>query len=265
MGILNFGAADTIKPTKPKPKVTTSANRAKTPIVPASRRRRPLENEKIYGEELFLSARKKEKEIVVCFMPFTRNGIRISTDGKFAIGYSLSSVDEEGNCEFFSLFYFKEAPIDSFIIEKPKRMIAFLDRHAAVIEKTADLEEVKLKIISCVKEEYLVAKTAKMDEIITKEHEEKVDKARKEDEAEKLSDMLESAPNFSLKKEIRNESITGFASELPTNSNTEDNNVETKVENGAEIQKEENKSDDSEISENKEAGKSGILSFKQIE
>src|SRR5688572_23035762 len=138
---MGFGNIDVLPQPKPKSSTKKPTGFKSAQKIPASQRKRPLEDEIIYGDELFATAHKKEKEIVVCFWPFTENKIRISKDGKFAIQYLILEPDEEGNMEFFSLYYFNESPITDFNPEETK-IYDLSDRSFAMqIEKTPHLAE----------------------------------------------------------------------------------------------------------------------------
>lgn len=196
-----------LTPKKKTPKIKTSAN---SPLkskqkIPSSARKRPLDEEMIYGEELFVSSRQKEKEIVIKFYPFTPNGLRISTDGKFIIEYYYIEEDRK-----FNLYYFPDASINFDPEKNPEYLI--VEEKCVACKGFISLVETTEKITRLVKDEYLADRKKKLEEIREIERLEKIERDRLEAEA----DLLE-------EEELNNELDSGNSTEGESNSSSEIN------------------------------------------
>lgn len=189
--------------TQPKPKNSGNVGRKggfKSQVKkPANERRRPLDSESIYGEELFAANVKTEKQIVIHFYPFTKNNLRISSCGKFVIEKILPKMDEETKeFEFdgyrWDLFYFR-VPIDNF--EPPKeekefREVEYLIDPEKVEERIScldDLELLKAKIIGFVRAEFSLERQNRLQEL----RDQDAEKQRQKDAQELAQNTLEKA------------------------------------------------------------------------
>lgn len=181
---------------------------------PAARRRPILSP--IYGEEVLEPLIKKEKEIVVCFYPFTKNDLRISTDGKFIIEKNLSKQIPEMR---WNLYYFPE-PISDFTppdeIPKFQETIYEIDLVKCVrFDDISELKNLEDKVIEIVRAEYFNNRQEKLEEL--KEQ----DRIFKE-ELERLRELEESenelAEEVSGEFENISESETGNESSEGTES-----------------------------------------------
>lgn len=172
---------------------------------PAARKRPILSA--IYGEEVLKPLINKEKEIVVAFHPFTKNNLRISTDGKFIIErFSVEETHTSPDGEsllipasHWNLFYFKESIKD---FTPPNSLEEFKG-----IEYSINVEECERfndfsaaldltnKIVELVRAEYFEEKQKKKDELLEQE------KKLREDE-EKLKEEEENAKNTANENSI---------------------------------------------------------------
>lgn len=185
--------------TQPKPRNSGNVGRKggfKSKIKkPANERKRPLDSESIYGEELFATNIKREKQIVIHFYPFTKNNLRISSCGKFVIEKIQPKMDQETKeFEFagyrWDLFYFR-IPIDDFV--PPKDEIEFkeidycidLTRVDTQVTFINDLELLEEKIIELVRAEFFLERQNKLQELKEQDEEE-----RKQKDAQELAEEI---------------------------------------------------------------------------
>lgn len=241
-----------LTPKKKTPKVKTSAN---SPLksqqkVPSSSRKRPLEDEMIYGDELFASARQKEKEIAIKFYPFTPNQLRISSDKKFIIEYYYIETDR-----FFNVYYFPDASINFDAEKNLEYTIA--EESCVPCKGFTSLEEVEEKITRLVKDEYLADRKKKLEELREEERLEKIERDRLEEEADLLTEK-------EAEEELNNELDTGDSNEGSSDSDSETSAKFVEEEKNEEISSKtpEEKVGDSDKSEKKIG--TGNFNFKQI-
>lgn len=202
----------------------------------SNERKRPLNDESIYGEELFATNIKREKQIVVHFYPFTKNNLRISSCGKFVIEKIHPKMDEDTKeFEFegyrWDLFYFR-VPIDDF--EAPTEEAKFREVEYAIdlskveLQETFynDLESLKAKIIELVRAEFLLERQNRLQELRDQDEEEKRQKdiqelaeevveEIKEEIAEQVEKIIEVKPIVEEPK-----LVTQFPVHLRVNSRT---------------------------------------------
>jgi hypothetical protein len=190
-------------PPPPKGKNSGKVGKFKSQVKkPSFARRRPIES-LIYGEELFQSNIKKEKEIVIGFYPFTANNLRISKDGKFVIE-RVSQVDNQDDPFWWNLYYC-EPPISNFTPDKieiqspddPNLKILvdptyILDESSCI--KFPDFRSVKDladKVISLVRAEFLADRQRTLEEVREQDRKEQEEKDRLEKEQEENEDLLD--------------------------------------------------------------------------
>lgn len=200
MGLLNFQAA----PVEPKLK-NPSPRKSGTPIkgnkIGAARRRVDPAS-LVYGEQLFKSARNVEKEIVVCFYPFTTNFVRIDKEGKFAIHYNFIPPKVEAYKEIDDNIY--ENGINQFMVYHFLQNITFEYKEGIeyIIEINDQVEsfgpfetvlEIRDVILKIVKEEYFAKKAQKLANLRADEAAEKLRKDELDNEQNRLTIELEAA------------------------------------------------------------------------
>lgn len=262
---MGFGALTSLPVKKPKSKPLTRAK-----VVVGGQKRRPLTDEIIYGDVLFASSRKKEKEIVVCFFPYTKNKMRLSTDGKFIIQYAQLDADDEGNIEFFSLFYLKQHSLLEFdtgnidsetgskileriSIDNVTKQIIIPSKEVCVIEKTPHLIEIEEKIIECVKSEYAIERLKKLEDLKLEEAQIKIEK-----------DKQEAIEDAKLEKEQENELEPRSGEEFSDNVNSQINNEAHNEQKVAPISQQAQQTDEINANKSPETRKVGGFSFREI-
>jgi hypothetical protein len=207
-----------------------------------SERKRPVEAS-IYGEEIFQPNIKREKEIVICFHPFTENNLRISTEGKFIIEkiefkvpippeipeepilIEVSEVEESFREETHWNLYYFPTPISDF---KPPEKVEEFCKVSYLINQEAceifldfsDLKPLEDKVVALVRDEFLYARLVKIAEMKQADLQEKIEKEAKEKKEEE-----EREESDGLAKEVTEESATNS---VPENSISEINNQEVK-------------------------------------
>lgn len=195
-----------------------------------SLRRRPIEAN-IYGDEILKPIINKEREIVICFYPFTKNNYRISTEGKFIIERVETDEDflkHEGFDDVegvfkgyrWNLFYFPAgitdftAPTD---LNEFKNLEYNLDLALCVVFKGyISVKNLADKVIALVREEYFQAKQLKLEELREQErkYQEDLDKLEAEKELEEENAESESLRNIG--KECNSENAGTETSENST-------------------------------------------------
>ncbi len=233
--------ATTPPPTQQKVKKYTNVGVVGKSIKHPSQRKRPIES-LVYGDEIWEPQVKREKEIVVCFYPFTKNNLRISTCGKFIIEkfnvYDIDSVEQgllpapedlPKHCSWethWNLFYFKD-PISNFKPPEDPTQFANIEYAIGVdfSEKFDNLETVKLlsdKVIEIVRLEFFEERQIRLNDL--KDLDKKLEESR--ELAEKLAEKAESEEEFDeLDSRITNE-IEGESNNSETSttlSNNEEN------------------------------------------
>jgi hypothetical protein len=173
-------------PKQPKQK----SSKPKTPTT----RKKVSETETVYGEELFQSAWKPEKSVVVCFAPFTKNHFRISKGdfaGKFAIEFR---VNDDGGLFLYHFF----PPVADIDFDSVTELEFMFDK--TQIHKTLNwwgpfdsVDEIKVKIMSIIRAEILYGKKEKVKELNRFDAALRAEKERIEDETESLTDKLAEA------------------------------------------------------------------------
>lgn len=219
MGLLNFEASAI----KPKPPSTTKKGiklKVKGQKTGASRQRVDPSSV-VYGEQLFKSSRNVEKEIVVCFHPFTSNYIRVEKEGRFAIHYKFippkseewKDVDEniyESGQNQFTLYHFLTS-IEYEYIEREFN-IEIVEKNASIIISSFDYKwcvfpqvavetfgpfetvlEIRDIILRIIKQEYLEKKAKKLADLRIAEAKEKLNKELKENEQLRIENELADA------------------------------------------------------------------------
>jgi len=221
-------------PTKVKSRTPTAGVFKSSIKKDPSMRRRPIES-LVYGDEIWEPQIRKEKEIVVCFYPFTENNLRISTCGKFIIekfnvydvdsveqGLLLAPEDLPKHCSWevhWNLFYFRD-PIADF---KPPELVEQFSSIKYVVnqencETFNDFNTVEVlanKVIELVKLEFLQDRQEKLVRI--KENDEELRKQKELEESEEESHELDSGITNSSERE-------SFISENAENSSNGEEN-----------------------------------------
>lgn len=159
-------------------------------------RKRPITSD-IYGEEL-LKPFKKEKEIVVCFHPFTKNNLRISMDGRFIIErFSVEELEtlDDGQqilhpASHWNLFYYKE-PLSNFIAPALEEFPNFIYEIEEInCDKFTDFNSVSdlsNKVIELVKAEYFEQKQQKILDLQEQDRLDREEIEKEENDAENSS------------------------------------------------------------------------------
>lgn len=218
MGLLNFESAP-IEPKSPtfKKGVKLKVKGQKTGVS----RQRVDPSSVVYGEQLFKSSRNVEKEIVVCFHPFTSNYIRVEKEGRFAIHYKFippkseewKEVDEniyENGQNQFTLYHFL-TNIEYEYIEREFN-IEIVEKNASIIISSFDYKwcvfpqvavetfgpfetvlEIRDIILRIIKQEYLEKKAKKLANLRAVEAEEKLNEELKENEQLRIENELAEA------------------------------------------------------------------------
>lgn len=218
MGLLNFEAS-AIEPKSPtfKKGVKLKVKGQKTGVS----RQRVDPSSVVYGEQLFKSSRNVEKEIVVCFHPFTSNFIRVEKEGRFAIHYKFippkseewKDIDEnvyENGQNQFTLYHFL-TQIEYEYTEKGFN-IEIIGENASIILSSFDyiwctlpkvsvetfgpfetILEIRDIILRIIKQEYLEKKAKKLADLRAIEAEEKLNKELKENEQLRIENELAEA------------------------------------------------------------------------
>lgn len=194
-------------PPPPKAKARTSATvgaqkgfKSQQKKDPAARKR-PITAD-IYGEEVLQPLIKKEKEIVICFYPFTKNDLRISTEGKFAIEQfkawdatmeELETLPKEELVQrnhetHWNLYYFPE-PITDFVapteMEKFKEIDYLIDLTLCEsFRDFADIKELENKVVALVRAEFFADRQKKLEDLEEQDRLFAEDQARIEKELE---------------------------------------------------------------------------------
>lgn len=179
-----------------------------------SLRRRPIETS-IYGEDVLKPLINKEKEIVVCFWPFTKNEYRISTEGKFIIERFIVEEfelveDEEpirNPSYHWNLYYFPE-PINDFVppedIKEFRNISYEIKSNNISCLDIISLDELKDKVINFVRQEFLEARQKKLEDLREQDKKYKEDLEELENENElssENSDGLQGISNSETSRE----------------------------------------------------------------
>lgn len=258
---MGFGVLTSLplkKSTKSKSKILSKTKAAQS--APNSQKRRPLEDEIIYGEELFASSRRKEKEIVVCFLPFSKNNMRLSKDGKFIIQYAQLDADEEENEIFFSLYYLqsplKHPEIVGFDVDSIKKAIIIPSSDSCLIEKTPHLNKIEERIIESIKLEYFNERKQKLEDLKLAEIEAKA--------AKDLQEAQEDLENEKLAKESKNELVANGKTEFSANIDSEINNETFNQQEATTILQEAQQENDIKADNSTKERKTRGFSFREI-
>lgn len=199
---------------------------------PAALRKRPIEG-LIYGEELFQSNIKREKEIVIGFYPFTKNNLRISKDGKFVIE-RLPQPDEIEEANWWNLYYceppladYKPDKVEVPSPEDPNKKILedpYYDIEGKSCEKFKNfrsLEEVADRALRLVRMEFLTERQKKLEELRAEDAKIKAERdalelaLEKEQEENELVENLGNQESSSVSENVAPQQESKLHNEIP--------------------------------------------------
>jgi hypothetical protein len=238
VGLVNFN----VKAVEPKEVKAKGRKKSPPKLKPNAEKRRPITDEEVYGEDLFQKAYIPAKSIVICFLPFTKNRIRVSKCGEFAI--KCFYKEEKVNFLIFRFltpieYEYKEE--EEFVIEKSENIKTY-----GPFETIKEIEDTLIKIKRA---EYFRQKEKELAELIAVEKINKEAKEKAQNDAEKLAEQ------FAESSMARNSTTDSDES-----SPTLEGNSQT-----SQVQKEIDTKEISNATDAKENGKSAIELFTKVE